>query len=172
MYRWVDPILRPEGLRCICSRQLIMNRRRLSPQAVSTFSAVLLSFFEQMTIFWRRKATLSNYRQLCNNWGSVCSLAHDASLAPSPACYKHIPCPATYSHTSCSYQGKLEQSLHLENSPFMLYFLYSALLIFPQLPFETAQVLTDWHLSYKHIFLMRLQISKDKKASLLSRAIS
>lgn len=163
--------MRPEGLPCICSCQLIMNRRWLSPQAVSTFSAVLLSFFEQMTIFWRRKATLSNYRQVCNNWGSACSLAHDASLAPSPACYKHIPCPATYSHTSCSHQGKLEQSLRLENSPFMLCFLYSALLIFPQLPFETAQVLTDWHLRYKHIFLMRLQISKDKKASLLSRAI-
>lgn len=69
LYQWVDPTLRPEGLCFVCSRQLIMNHWRLSPQAASTFSAVLLSFFEQMTIFWGRKATLSNYRQLCKQLG-------------------------------------------------------------------------------------------------------
>ena len=69
LYPWVDPTLRPDWLRFVCSRQLIMNRWRLSPQATSTFSAVLLSFFEQMTILWGSKATLSNYRQLCKQLG-------------------------------------------------------------------------------------------------------
>lgn len=94
LYRWADPTLRPEGLRFVCSRQLIVNHWRLSPQAASTFSAVLLSFFEQRQFSGDVRPLWVITGSSVSNWGSACSLVHGAWLAPCPACYKHHSCPA------------------------------------------------------------------------------
>ena len=143
LYRWVDPTLRPEGLRFVCSHQLIMNRWRLSPLAASTFSAVLLSFFEQMTIFWGSKATLSNYRQLCKQLG-ISMLSGARHLTGSQPCLLQTsPLPSrlvTQLLFLPSQTGAATKSWK-----FSLYtvLLCSSLLIFSQSPFETAQVL-NW----------------------------